>query len=87
MKVVAVGKKESLLGLMLAGIKERFEAENPEEALQFLRDLEKQDSAFFVVVESSLYRMIEGEIVEIQARKPSFVFYELSGGSLNWRKE
>ena len=87
MKVVAVGKKETLIGFMLAGIKRRFETDNPDSALEFLHELEKQNTAFLVVVESSLYREISEEIVEIQARKPSFVFYELLGGSLKWRNK
>lgn len=87
MKVVAVGKREVLMGFMLAGVKETLETEDPEAALQFLHELEDKETDFLVIITSNLYRRIEEEIAQIQMRKPSFVFYNFSGGGLNWREK
>ncbi len=87
MKIVAVGKREILMGFMLAGIKETLETEDPEAALQFLHKLEDKDTDFLVIITSNLYNKLREEIVKIQMRKPSFVFYEFSGGGLKWREK
>ncbi|MFP3985486.1 MAG: V-type ATP synthase subunit F [Candidatus Bathyarchaeia archaeon] len=87
MKVAAIGKKDILVGFMLAGIKERLETDDHDEALKFLQELEERETDFLVIVTSDLYHKLKQEISEIQARKPSFVFYELSGGGLKWTKK
>jgi len=87
MKVIAVGKKEILMGFMLAGIKERLETDNPDVALRFLHGWEEKETTLLVVVTSDLYRGIEKEITEIQLRKPAFIFYEFLGGGLKWREK
>lgn len=86
MKVVAVGKKEVLLGFLLGGIKERLETEDPEEALKFLHELEEKERSSLVIITSELYSKIREEIEKIQSRNPSFIFYEFSGGGLKWRE-
>lgn len=87
MKAVAVGKKEILVGFMLAGIKETLETDDPETALQFLHELEKKETDFLIFITSDLYHEIEEDIAEIQMRKSSFIFYNFSGGGLRWRKK
>jgi vacuolar-type H+-ATPase subunit F/Vma7 len=87
MKVIAIGKKEILIGFMLAGIKERLETDNPHVALKFLHELEEKETTFLVVVTSDLYRRIEKEIAEIQLRKPAVIFYEFRGRGLSWREK
>jgi vacuolar-type H+-ATPase subunit F/Vma7 len=86
MKVIAIGKKEILIGFMLAGIKERLETDDPHVALKFLHELEEKETSSLVVITSDLYRGIEKEIGEIQLRKPAFIFYEFLGGGLKWRE-
>ncbi|MFW6110897.1 MAG: V-type ATP synthase subunit F [Thermoproteota archaeon] len=85
MRVVALGRSEALLGLMLGGIKYRLETEEAGEALEFLHKLEEEGKKFLVIVTSQLYRKIEEDIEEIQSRNPAFIFYEFSGGGLKWR--
>jgi vacuolar-type H+-ATPase subunit F/Vma7 len=87
MKVVAVGNKEMLIGFMLAGVKERLETEDPDEALKFLHEIAEKETACLAVVIFDIYREIEEELSEIQERKPSFIFYEFSGGGFKWRKK
>jgi vacuolar-type H+-ATPase subunit F/Vma7 len=87
MKAVAIGKRELLIGFMLAGVKERLETEDPNEALKYLYELEEKETDYLVLVASGLYSKIENEISEIQNRKPSYVFYRFSGGGIEWRKD
>lgn len=87
MKMVAVGKREMLIGFMLAGVKEQFETDVPEDALKFLNRLEQQEAAYLIVIASDLFKEIEAEIREIQSRKPSFVFYKFSENTFSWREE
>lgn len=87
MKAVAIGKKELLIGFMLAGVKERLETENPDEALRYLHKLEEKDTDYLIIVTSDLYSKIKDEISEIQNRKPSHIFYRFSGGGIEWRKD
>ncbi len=85
MRIAAIGKKEILVGFALAGVKERLETYDSEEALGFLHELEESETAFLVIIESEMYDEIEQEIEEMQARKPSFMFYRFVGGGLDWR--
>jgi vacuolar-type H+-ATPase subunit F/Vma7 len=87
MRVVAIGKREILMGFMLAGIRERLETEDSNEALEYLHELEDKESDYLVLLPSDLYSKIEDEIAEIQNRNPSYVFYKFSGGGIEWRKE
>ena len=87
MRMAAIGKREMIIGFMLAGIKERFETNAPEDALKFLDRLEKEEAACLIVIASDIFKEIKAEILEIQSRKPSFVFYEFLGGAFSWREE
>jgi vacuolar-type H+-ATPase subunit F/Vma7 len=87
MRVVAIGDREILVGFMLAGIKERLETKDSEEALKYLRELEDRESDYLILLTSDLHSKIEDEIAEIQSRKPSFIFYKVSGGGIEWRGE
>lgn len=87
MRVVAIGKREILIGFMLAGIKERLETEDSNEALKYLHELEDRESDYLVLLTSDLYDKIEDEIAEIQSRNPSYIFYKFSGGGIEWRKK
>lgn len=87
MHLIAVGNREMLIGFMLAGIRERLETDDPNEALEFLHQTEGKKEACLVIVASDIYQEIEEELSEIQGRKPSFIFYEFSGGKLSWRKK
>lgn len=83
MKMAVIGKREMSIGFMLAGVSERLETNAPEDALRFLNELEKHETAYLIVIASEILREIESEISEIQSRKPSFVFYEFSGGTFS----
>lgn len=87
MKVVAVGNKEMLIGFMLAGIKERLETDDPNEALKFLHEIEEKETVCLAVIAAYIYREIKEKIAEIQERKPSFIFYEFSEGGFKWREK
>jgi vacuolar-type H+-ATPase subunit F/Vma7 len=87
MKVFVVGDREILMGFMLAGIKERLETDDPDDALKYLQDLAKKETACMVIITSAIYGKIKGEIAELQERKRSFLFYEFSGGGLSWREK
>lgn len=87
MRVIAIGNKEMLIGFMLAGVKERLDTDDPDEALRFLHRLEEEETGCLVVAASDIYREIKEEIEEIQKRKPSFIFYTLSGAGLKWRRK
>jgi vacuolar-type H+-ATPase subunit F/Vma7 len=87
MKVFAVGKKETLLGLMLAGIKERLETDKADDALSYLHELAEKETACMVIITSDMFSKIKKEIDELQDRKRSFIFWEFSGGDLRWREK
>ncbi len=86
MKFAAIGKREMLVGFALAGVKEQLETQDRDDALRFLHELEEKETAFLIIIESSLYKEIEQEIKEMQVRKPSFIFYRFAGGGLDWRR-
>lgn len=85
MKVFAVGKKEALLGLMLAGIKATMETDKADDALGYIRELAEREAACMVIVTSDIFRKIRKEMDELQDRKPLLLFCEFSGGDLRWR--
>jgi len=87
MRVVAVGPTETLLGLMLGGIKERFETDEPSDAIEYLSGLAAKETSCLIIIASGIFKEIEDEIGEIQERRRSFIFYEFSGGRLKWRQQ
>ena len=86
MRVVAIGSKEMLVGLMLAGIHETLETEDPNEALEFLHLIEKKGVGYLVIIESGIYQKIKQEISQIRDKNQAFIPYEFFGGNLKWRR-
>ena len=85
MKLFAVGKKEALLGLMLAGIKATMETDRADDALDYIRELAEREAACMIIVTSDIFTKIRKEMDELQNRKPLLLLCEFSGGDLRWR--
>jgi vacuolar-type H+-ATPase subunit F/Vma7 len=74
--VVAVGNRETLIGLMLAGVKTRLETEDPSEALDYLRRVAEKDDVGVVIITSDLYQKIKTELAGVQERRLLPIFFE-----------
>ena len=87
MRVVAIGSTEALVGLMLAGVKERLETDKPDEALKYLGNLAEQEKSCMIIISSSIFKEIRTEIADLQERRRLFIFYEMMGDELRWREK
>ncbi len=87
MKIVAIGRTETLVGLMLAGVKERLETDKPDEAVKYLGNLAEKEKSCMIIVSSDIFNEIRTEIADLQERRRLFIFYEMIGGVLRWREE
>ncbi|MEM2921340.1 MAG: V-type ATP synthase subunit F [Candidatus Bathyarchaeia archaeon] len=63
MKIAAVGEKEVLVGIRLAGVKTVFETSDPKEALEYIKKLMEQDIAIIIITQ----RVAEKTRMELKA--------------------
>jgi len=83
MKMIAIGKKEMLIGLMLGGLKEILETEDTKRVLEYLYKMEEIEESCLTILDSEIYDKIKEQIEEIEKRNPLFIIYRFSGGRLN----
>ncbi len=77
MKIAAVGKKRNLVGLGLAGIAERIETDDPEDAFKHVSDFVISDDYGIIIITSEIYKQIADRIEILRERRRIPIFFEM----------
>jgi len=81
LRVVAVGSREVLLGLMLAGVKDVVETGDPDEAVERIRAFLKDEDVGAIIVASEIYDAKQDELERIRGDRtlPLFARFPAKG--------
>lgn len=85
MRVVAVGPREILLGLMLAGVKDVVETRDPEEAIERIQIFLKDEDVGAIIVASEIYDVKQDDLEKIRGERPLPIFARFPTKGVDFR--
>ncbi len=82
MRIAAVGGKETLVGIRLAGVKTVLETSDPEKALAYIRKLLDMEDIAIVIVTRDISDKIQNELETLRKGRATPVFVEFPDMSI-----
>jgi len=82
MRIIALGSREFLLGLRLAGVKDVFETKDPEEAMERIRESFRNEQVGVIVIESTIFDVKRNELIKMKRERPLPIFARFPTGEV-----
>ena len=77
MRIAAVGERESIIGIRLAGVKTVLETSNPKEALEYVKKLLEENDIAIIIITSAIIEQIQSELETLRRGRmtPAFITF------------